>query len=101
MHGSIVSWKAVFLFSLVMTLATLTGKAISLGTSVTVTANMAFLLSFAINVVFGGWYFAVRAFTRQGHPLGWAGAVQVSALAFVFLAITGILFGSIFHVLSS
>lgn len=101
LHNSKVSWKAAFVFALVMTLATLIGKVIALVAGVTVPVNIAFVLSFAVNLVFGGWFFTGPALAWQGAQLGWVRAMQISALAFVFLMVTGIVFGSVFHAISS
>lgn len=95
-----MSWKHALIFSVVVAIITLTGKKIGLIEGISIPAIFAIPLSFALNLVFGGWYLSTRSFTKQGQQLGWIGSMQISSLAFIFYVLTGIIVNSVFKIIA-
>lgn len=62
---------------------------------ISVQLPLSLALSFVLYLSFGGWFFSTRGVTKQGKPLDWVGGVRLSALAFLLLALTGVLVNSV------
>jgi hypothetical protein len=91
LHGSVVSWKDSFVFALAITFLILVLRIAAVAEGISAPLTLALALGFVLYLTFGGWFFSTRGVTKQGQPLGWLGGIQLSALVFVLLALTGVL----------
>ena len=95
LHGSQVTWKDSFIFSLAVTVLMLFIRMAAVAECISVQLPLSLALSFVLYLSFGGWFFSTRGVTKQGKPLDWVGGVRLSALAFLLLALTGVLVNSV------
>lgn len=98
--GTIVSWKHAFIFALAVTVLLLTVLISAVVAGISVPPAMSMVLGFMLSTAFGSWFFSTRGFTKQGQPLGWAGGLRLSALAYLLLAVTGAVMKGVIHVLA-
>lgn len=97
-HGSLVTWKVSFNFSLVVTVLMLIVRMATVTEGISFQLTLSLALSFVLYLTFGGWFFSTRGFTSQGQSLGWLGGVRLSALAFLLLVLTGVLVNGAVHI---
>ena len=100
LQGSVVSWKHAFIFALSVTVILLIMLFASVAAGFSVPPVVSMVLGFAVSTSFGSWFFSSRATTKQGQPVGWAGGLRLSALAFLLLAVTGAVMKGVVHVLA-
>jgi hypothetical protein len=100
LQGSAVSWKHAFIFALSVTVILLVLLFAFVAAGISVPPAASLVLGFALSTSFGSWFFSTRATTKQGQPLGWAGGLRLSALAFLLLAVTGMVMKGVVHVLA-
>ena len=100
LQGSVVSWKHAFIFALSVTVILLIMLFASVAAGFSVPPVVSMVLGFAVSTSFGSWFFSSRATTKQGQPVGWAGGLRLSALAFLLLAVTGAVMKGVVHILA-
>lgn len=100
LRGSFVSWKHAFIFTLGISAVTLIGRTVAVAGGFSVPLVLAVFCSLVLQLIFGGWFFSTRGITKQGQLFGWPGGVRISALAFLFLAVTGALVNGVVPIIS-
>jgi hypothetical protein len=100
LRGSFVSWKHAFIFALGISALTLIGRTVAVAGGFSVPLALAVIFSLVLQLIFGGWFFSTRGITKQGQSFGWLGGVRISALAFLFLAVTGALVNGVVHIIA-
>lgn len=100
LRGSVVSWKHAFIFALAVTVMLLIMLVASVAAGISVPPAVSMVLGFVLSTVFGSWFFSTRGMTQQGRPLGWTGGLRLSALAFLLLAVSGVVIKGVVHVLA-
>ncbi len=100
LRGSVVSWKHAFIFALAVTVMLLIMLVASVAAGISVPPAVSMVLGFVLSTVFGSWFFSTRGMTQQGRPLGWEGGLRLSALAFLLLAVSGVVIKGVVHVLA-
>lgn len=100
LRGLLVSWKHAFIFALAVTVILLIMLVTAIAAGITVPPAASMVLGFVLSTAFGSWFFSTRGATKQGQPLRWAGGLRLSALAFLLLAVTGVVTKGVVHVLA-
>jgi hypothetical protein len=100
LRSLVVSWKHAFIYALSVTVLLLIMLVASVAAGIPVPPAVSMILGFALSTAFGSWFFSTRGMTQQGLPLGWEGGLRLSALAFLLLAVTGVVMKGVVHVLA-
>lgn len=100
LYGSVVSWKNAFIFALAVTVLLLIMLFAAVAAGISIPPAVSMVLGFALSTAFGSWFFSTRGVTKQGQPLGWAGGLRLSALAYLLLAVTGVVMKVVIHALA-
>lgn len=88
LRGMGVSWRDAFRFALGLMAIILILRSLALEAGLSISTVILIGFSLVLNISVGGWFFSSRVLTPQNEPVGWKGAVLISAMAYVFLFIT-------------
>lgn len=97
---SSLSWRNSFLFAFLLGLLAIAGRATSTALGYSLPIAVGLLVGLAINLLLGGWFFAIRATDTQGQLLGWRRGVFLSAIMFGLLVVTVFALMGLVHVLT-
>ena len=95
-----VSWKHSFIFSLMIVVLTLAGRAGVAFSGVSLPIVFGAIFALTIHLGLGGWFFSTRGMNTQGKPLGWRGGMQLIAITFAFLGVTVVSLQGLVHVIA-
>lgn len=98
LRGAVVSWRHALSFALGIAVLTLLGRVLLYSGSVP--APVFSVFGVVIYLILGAWYFSTRGTTHQGQPLGWVGALQLSALALLLFVVTGVVITEIVRIVA-
>jgi hypothetical protein len=87
-----VSWKHSFIYTLMIFGIMIVARVLSLFVHISLPIAVPLALAFISQVAIGGWFFARRATSSSGDPVGWRGGAQLSAINFGVVVIFGLIF---------
>ena len=82
-----LSWKLSFVFAISMLIFAIACRALQFTVGHSLPLWLALILLLVVYVVLGAWLFAERSANASGEALGWRGGVQLSAYAFLLMAV--------------
>jgi len=81
-----VSWKASFLFAVIVLVLVIFDHVLAFGKPVAIRVVHAVLLLLVL-LILGSWFFRARGMNRSGTVLGWGGGMRLIALAFAMMIV--------------
>ena len=82
-----VSWKHSFIYVLMIFGIMIVIRMLFLFIHFSLPIAVSIALAFMFHVAIGGWFFARRATSSKGDPVGWRGGALLSAVTFVVMLI--------------
>lgn len=97
-----ITWKQGFVFGIIVLISSIliniSANLIEYSLSITIT----YIIGVLVNLLLGGWFFSKReGIDAEGGPLGWAGAMKLTGLAFIMFSITGAVVTRVLKILTT
>ena len=86
-----ITWIQGAIAGLIIVLFSIFGRLIWSLLDYTPPIVLGVVIGFSTTCVIGGWFFSKKGINSSGNVLGWRGAVQLTALAYVMLGLMGLI----------